>query len=166
MKMRHAAVALVAGGSGGVGREAIAMASRYDEFIVRARTLGMTTEQATAIFKTEIGVCDGFDAAMRRCDERWNQFAEYGYLPMVLSDLLTWDEIKDLPFGSGTPLNDWRWMQRPLGRQFAEMGHDRQRVLVEAAIELTTQLGGEKEGWSLERAIAAVMPAQPDGLAC
>lgn len=159
MKMRHAAAALVAGGPGGVGREAISMALRYDEFVIRARTLGMTTEQATAIFKTEISKGSGFDAAMRRCDERWNQFAEYGYLPMVLADVLTLEEIKELPFSSGTPLNDWRWMQRPLGRQFAEMSHDRQRVLVEAAIELTAQLGGEKEGWSLERAMAAVMPA-------
>jgi len=42
------------------------------------------------------------------------------------------------------------------------MRRDRQRVLVQAAIELTAQLGSDAEGWPLERAVAAVMPCKED----
>lgn len=43
------------------------------------------------------------------------------------------------------------------GKYFAELSRDRQRALVESAIEVTAQLGGADEEWPLERALAVVM---------
>lgn len=83
---------------------------------------------------------------------------ENGYMPLTLRDVLPSRETETQAASSATILNSPRWMPRPLGQQFAEMSRSRQRSIVEAAIELTAQLGGEAEGWPLKRAMATVMP--------
>ena len=55
-------------------------------------------------------------------------------------------------------LNRPCWMPDPLGRQFAELSRSRQCSMVTAALAVTDELGGDAEGWPLERALSAVMP--------
>ena len=140
------------------GGATVAQTARYETFLARAHAVGLPDGQARAIFRNEAETGCGFHAAITRAEQRLSQFYEYGYLPLTLRDVLTRDEINALPFSSETILNSWRWMPSPLGRQFAEMSHDRRRTVVEAAVELTAQLGGNAEGWPLERAMFVVMP--------
>lgn len=167
----NAAGAISAGlGAGPLSASALADATRYESFLVKAQAAGIPLERASAIVRGEAAAGFSFSEAMRHAEARLHLTYEYGYLPMILRDVLDPDELTTVPFSSETILNDWRWMPRPLGRQFAEMAANRQRSIVEAAIELTAQLGGPSEEWPLERAVAAVMPYseapvwQPAGL--
>lgn len=144
------------------GGATVAQTARYETFLTRAHALGLPHGQARTIFRDEAETGCGFHAAITRAEHRLSQFYEYGYLPLILRDVLTRDEINALPFSSEMILNSWRWMPRPLGQQFAEMNHGRRRTVVEAAVELTAQLGGDAEGWPLERAMAVVMPDTED----
>lgn len=141
-----------------LGTHSISQVTRYEAVLNRAATVGMPRERARAIF------CDAetysFDDAIERLLHRERLFEMYGYLPITVRDVLAWHDIEAQQIDPEMILNKPRWMPDPLGRQFAEMRRDRQRTLVEAAIELAVQLGGDAEGWPLERAVAAVMPCK------
>lgn len=140
---------------------AIRQTVRHQEFMVRAHAVGIPSERAQAIVDREVRRGPSFGDPLDRCEERLRLFFEFGYLLVVLDEVLTTDELRAQPFEGSRVLNGG-FMSRPYGKRFAEMPQDRQRVLVKAAIELTQQLGGPKEGWPLERAMAAVMPYQEE----
>jgi len=140
-----------------LGRYSIGEATRYEALLSRAATIGMSRERAQAIFDEAQLVAYGFDDAIGCLQHRVRLFEMYGYEPLSVGDVLPWRDIRAQQIDPEVILNRPRWMPDPLGRQFAEMGRDRQRTLVEAAIELTAQLD-DVGGWPLERAMAAVMP--------
>jgi hypothetical protein len=147
------------GGDAGLLRShSIGQATRIEALLNRAVTLGMSRERAREIFHDAELTAYSFDEAIESLEHRVRLFKMYGYMPLTVRDVLAQREIAARQLDPETILNRPRWMPDPLGRQCAEMRHDRQRVLVEAAIELTAQLGGDAEGWPLERAMAAVMP--------
>lgn len=136
----------------------IAEATRYEAYLIRAEAAGMSRSQATAIFDSVVAGSYSIDDAIERVEHRVRLFTMYGYMPLTLGDVLPSHEVAAQAIDFTTVLNSPRWMPRPLGQQFAEMSRSRQRAMVEAAIELTAQLGGDAEGWPLKRAMAAVMP--------
>lgn len=133
------------------------IAERYQEFTVRALSMGLTLDQARFILESEslIGSITGRTPG---AEARLEHYACYGYLTVLLGEVLTRDELTRQTFSYATVLNDRGWMDDRYAKAFAEMGRNRQRGLAQAAIELTAQLGGEEAGWPLERAMAAVMP--------
>lgn len=157
-KQNMAAVkALGLSASGTLGRRMVEQTVRYDEFIVRAQVLGLTAGQAKTLVESDRRLI-GCDSPYAAAEVRLDLYLANGYLNILLGEVLTEDELTKQAFGYGTILNAGRWMKRPYARHFAAMSRDQQRGLVLAAIELTAQLGGEPEGWPLERAMAAVMP--------
>lgn len=132
------------------------IAERYQDFTVRALSMGLTLDQAKTILESE-GLVTSVTGRRGSAEERLEHYACYGYLEVPLCEVLTQDEMITQPFSYMTTLNG-RWMDRRYAKHFAEMARDRQRALVKAAIELTAQLGGAEQGWPLERAMAAVMP--------
>lgn len=150
--------------AGLLGTHSISEVTRFEALLNRAVTVGMSRERAQEIFhNAELAAC-GFDDAIERLEHRVHLFTMYGYMPVTVRDVLAWPwrDIEAQQLDPEMILNRPRWMPDPLGQQFAEMSRDRQRTLVEAAIELTAQLGGDAEGWPLERAVAAVMPCKED----
>lgn len=147
-------------GSGLLGTQSIAEATRGEALLNRAATVGMSREQAQEVFYDLQLVAYSFDDAIGQLERRVRLFAMYGYMPVAARDVLQWRDIEARQIDPEMILNKPRWMPDPLGQQFAEMRRDRQRTLVQAAIELTAQLGGDAEGWPLERAVAAVMPCK------
>ena len=143
-----------------LGTHSIGEATRFEALLNRAATVGMSRERAREIFRNAELAAYSFDEAVERLEHRVRLFAMYGYMPLTARDVLAWPwrDIEAQQIDPEMVLNRPRWMPDPLGQQFAEMGRDRRRILVEAAIELTAQLGGDAEGWPLERAVAAVMP--------
>jgi hypothetical protein len=148
------ALALMATGS--IGRQMVDRAAGYQGFFERAQALGLSTDQARWIAERERSSGD-FTDLLWRLDERLRLFAENGYLVVILNDVLIPGEPHP-PFSPWTVLNGPQWMTYGYAKHFAGLGHDQQRTLVMAAIELTEQLGGPPQGWLLERAMAAVMP--------
>jgi hypothetical protein len=142
---------------GGLSRQQVDMAVRYEEFVNRACALGLTAEQAETIIRSE-GLLTSISGRQGSADARLEYYACYGYLTVLLGEVLTREEMAEQPFRFETVLNAGSWMSLPYGKHFAGLDRDRQRGLVKAAIALTTELGGAKDGWPLERAMAAVMP--------
>jgi hypothetical protein len=142
----------------------IGEATRFEALLNRAATVGMSRERAREIFHNAELAAYGFDDAIERLEHRVRLFTMYGYMPVAARDVLAWPwrDIEAQQIDPEMILNKPRWMPDPLGQQFAEMRRDRQRTLVQAAIELIAQLGGDVEGWPLERAVAAVMPCKED----
>jgi hypothetical protein len=143
-----------------LGTYSIGEATRFEALMSRAATLGMSRDRAREIFHDAELTAYGFDEAIERLRHRVRLFEMYGYLPVTARDVLAWRDIEVRQIDPEMILNKPRWMPDPLGRQFAEMRRGRQRILVQAAIEVTVQLGGDAEGWPLERAVAAVMPCK------
>lgn len=145
-----------------LGTHSIGEVTRFEALLNRAATLGMSRNRAWEIFHNAELTAYSFDEAIERLQHRVRLFEMYGYLPLTVRDVLAQRDIDAQQIDPETILNKPRWMPDPLGRQFAEMRRDRQRTLVEAAIEVTLQarLGGDAEGWPLERAVAAVMPCK------
>ena len=110
------------------------------------------------VFDNEEAIAYSVGDAIERLEHRVRLYTMYGYMPLTLGDVLASRRAESRSVDFTTVLNSPRWMPRPLGQQFAEMSRSRQRSMVEAAIELTAQLGGDAEGWPLQRALAAVMP--------
>lgn len=129
----------------------------YEDFLRLARSLGLSLKQAETVFRSNAFLASIGDLTARP-EERLEHFAKHSYLTVLLGEVLPLEELKKRSFSYGTVLNDQQWMDRRYGKRFAEMGRDRQRALVESAIEVTAQLGGAEEGWPLERAMAVVMP--------
>lgn len=127
----------------------------YEDFLRRARSLGLSLLQAQTVFRSG-NLLAGVGDLTARPEDRLEHFAKHGYLTVLLGEVLTLEELKKQTFSYGTVLNSR--MDRRYGKHFAEMGRDRQRALVEAAIEVTAQIGGADEEWPLERAMAVVMP--------
>lgn len=125
----------------------------YEDFLRKARSLGLSLKQAQTVFRSG-NLLAGYSTASP--EARLEHFVKHGYLTVLLSEVLTLEELKEQSFSYGTVLNGR--MDRRYGKHFAEMGRDRQRALVESAIEVTAQLGGADEEWPLERAMAVVMP--------
>lgn len=145
------------------GRQIVAEAVHHRQFFLQARALGLTEEQAKSIIETEALHGAAYFTAgdlMTRAELRLASVAEIGYLTVTLGEVLDQDELHRQTFNASTVLNDPRWMERQHGQYFSEMSRSRQRTLVLAAIELTLQLGGDSAGWTLERAVAAVMPGR------
>ena len=140
---------------------AVSIVAQRAEFIASATACGLTREQAIRILDVETrrARVTGL-TAMARADARRMQFLGDGYLTMPLYEVLTDEELAQQPFSDETILNGRRWMKYREAKAFNEMDDDRRRVLVQAAIELSTQLGGAEEGWLLERAVNTVMPYQ------
>lgn len=138
--------------------------TRFEALLNRAATAGMSRERAQEIFRNAELAAYSFDEAIERLEHRVRLFTMYGYMPLTVRDVFAWPwrGVEAQQIDPEMILNKPRWMPDPLGQQFAEMRRDRQRILVEAAIELTAQLGGDAEGWPLERAVAAVMPCKED----
>lgn len=63
-------VAAVALSVTGVGYQAIASATRYEEYLVLAATCGVDAERAKVLFDEEVLKPGGFDGALRRAKER------------------------------------------------------------------------------------------------
>lgn len=145
----------------GLGRQQVDIAVRREEFVIRARALGLTAEQAETIIRSE-GLLTSISGRQGGAEVRLNYYACYGYLTVLLGEVLTGDEMVAQPFSHMAILNGQRWMDRRYGKYFAELEPDKQRGLVRAAIALTIELGGAKEGWPLGRAMAAVMPYQEE----
>lgn len=125
----------------------------YEDFLRRARSLGLSLHQAQTVFRSG-NLLAGYSTASP--EARLEHFAKHGYLTVLLSEVLTLEELKKLSFSYGAVLNGR--MDSRYGKHFAALDRDRQRALVESAIEVTAQLGGTEEGWPLERAMAVVMP--------
>jgi len=143
-----------------LGTHSIAESTRYEAVLNRATALGMSSKRTRAIFdEAQLAACS-FEDAVERLQHRVRLFEMYGYEPLTVRDVLAQRDISVQRLDPEMILNRPRWMPDPLGQQFAEMRRDRQRILVEAALELTAQLGGDVEGWPLERAVAAVMPCK------
>lgn len=158
---RKISTAAVLGVGVGINARAIRKATRYEALLAGAEAVGMSRSRAEEIFRGEEFRNYSFDEAIERLEHRLRLFTMYGYEPVAVRDVLPWRDIRAQQIDPEMILNRPRWMPDPLGRQFAEMGRDRQRVLVEAAIELTAQLG-DVGGWPLERAMAVVMPHKED----
>lgn len=133
----------------------------YERFMHKARSLGLSLKQAETVFRSN-ALLAGIGDLTATPEERLEHFAKHAYLTVLLGEVLSLEELKKQSFSYGTVLNDAQWMDRRYGKHFAEMGRDRQRALVEAAIEVTAQLGGAEEAWPLERAMAVVMPDTED----
>jgi hypothetical protein len=133
--------------------------TRFEALLNRAATVGMSRERAQEIFHDAELAAYSFDDAIERLEHRVHLFTMYGYMPVAVRDVLAWPwrDIEAQQIDPEMILNKPRWMPDPLGRQFAEMRRGRQRTLVEAAVELAVQVGGDAAGWPLERAVAAVM---------
>jgi hypothetical protein len=144
-------------GSAGIFREVVETLADRERFMTRALTFGLTVEQAEAILRSDSLIASS-TGRLGSAQERLEYYAEHGYLTVLLGEVLAPDEMAAQTFSYATILNGWGWMERGYGKHFAEMDRDRQRALVKAAIELTTQLGGAEQGWPLERAMAVVMP--------
>jgi hypothetical protein len=127
----------------------------YEKFMHKARSAGLSLRQAETVFRSG-NFLAGIGDLTARPEDRLEHFAKHGYLTVLLGEVLTLEELTKQSFGYGTVLNDQ--MDRRYGKHFAEMDRDRQRVLVESAIEVTAQLGGAEDGWPLERAMVVVMP--------
>jgi hypothetical protein len=145
-----------------LGTHSLGQATRYEAASSRATAVGMSREQAHRIFRNAETVSYSFDDAIERLEHRIRLFTMYGYLPLAVRDVLTRREIDTRRIDPDTLLNRPRWMPNPLGRQFAEASHNRQRSLVAAALAVADDLGGDAAGWPLERALAAVMPCRED----
>jgi len=129
-------------------------ATRYENFIVKAQSFGLTVEQAKAIFEHEGLYVRPYEDVFKRSERRLDAFAENGYLLVTLSEVLTRDELLRARFSAETPLNDWRSMPDPVGKRFADLNREEQRELVLAAIELAVE-----QRFSLERAVSLVTQA-------
>lgn len=129
----------------------------YEAFTHRARSLGLSLKQAETVFRSGALLASIGDLTATP-DERLEHFAKHGYLTVLLGEVLTLEELTKHSFSYGTVLNGLAWMERRYGRHFAGLARDRQRGLVEAAIAVTDQLSDYEEEWSLERAMAVVMP--------
>lgn len=143
---------------GTAGSQSVSQATRFEALLSRAVAVGMSQERAQAVFRNTEAAAYGFDDAIERLDHRIRLFTMYGYMPLAVRDVLGRREIDTRRLDPEAILNRPRWMPDPLGRQFAEMSRDRQRSLVTAALAVTDELGGDAEGWPLERALSAVMP--------
>lgn len=130
----------------------------YEAFMRKARAIGLSLKQAETVFRSNAFLA-GVGNPAANLEERLDHFAKHAYLTVLLGEVLTLEELKARSFSYGTVLNGQQWMDRRYGKHFAELGRDKQRALVESAIEVTAQLGGAEEGWPLERAMAAVMPS-------
>lgn len=126
------------------------VAARYHDFTVRAVAMGLTMEQAETILSSE-GMLTSISNRKGGAEARLEHYACYGYLTVLLGEVLTREELAGQAFGYETVLNGW--MDRRYAKHFAGMNRDRQRGLVKAGIELALQTE-----WPLERAMAAVMP--------
>jgi len=145
-----------------LGTHSIGEATRYEAVLNRATALGMSRERTRVIFdEAQLAACS-FEDAVERLQHRVRLFEMYGYEPLTVRDVLAQRDISAQRLDPEMILNRPRWMPDPLGRQFAKMRRDRQRILVQAAVELTAQVGGDAAGWPLERAVAAVMPCKED----
>lgn len=136
-------------GSGLFGRR---VTDRYQEFMTRALAFGITVEQAETLLKSD-GLVISISGRQGSAEARLEYYACYGYLTVLLGEVLTREELAEQAFPFETVLNSVSWMDRRYARHFSEMERDRQRGLVKAAIELALQAE-----CSLERAMAAVMP--------
>lgn len=150
-------------GMGVLGRQRVEAATHYEEFLVRAHALGLTVEQAKAMFEFEASYSRSALSPLERCHDRLRLFAENCYLIVMLEEVLIPGTHRP-PFSPWTILNGRDWMPYPYGRHFAEMTRERQRSLVSAAVALTEELGGPPQGWPLERAMNAVMPELEAGI--
>ena len=128
-------------GGGKAGRQAVALAACYDRFIIQARTVGLTDDQAKAIVEDEVLRGGPYDTVFQRADRRLQLFMEYGYLPVTLREVLTKGELAAQPFAADVILNDWYEVSQPLGKRFAQMKREEQRMYVKRAINLA-RLGG------------------------
>lgn len=127
------------------------IAAWYQEFTVRALSMGLTFDQAKTLLDS--GHLLAISGALRGSAEaRLEYYACHGYLTVFLGEVLTREELAGQAFGYETVLNG-DWMDRHYAKCFAEMNRDRQCGLVKAGIELALQTE-----WPLERAMAAVMP--------
>lgn len=138
---------------------ATAVLEQREKFFAYADACGFPLSQAEAVLKVEIrrareNGSDGILGARRRID----QMIAQGYRAVLLRKVLADDELSGQPFSAQTILNDLRWMRYRLVLHVATMSIVHQRGLALAAIELAEQLGGNAEGWPLERTMAAVMP--------
>jgi hypothetical protein len=136
---------------------ALRIATRYQDFTVRALSMGLTIDQARFILESE-GLVGSITGRTGGAEGRLEHYAQYGYLDIRLGEVLTRDELAGQPFSGVTILNGHRWMDRAYAKHFAELNRGRQRGLVRAAIELTLQVDDVAAGWPLERSMAAVMP--------
>ena len=136
-----------------------AVLARREELFAYAEASGFPPSQVEVILKAETQRAReiGEDVFLY-IRGRLNQMIWKGYTAVLLRKVLTDAELASQPFSVETILNDLRWMSHRLVLHVATMSRDQQRGLALAAIELTEQLGGEAEGWPLERAMAAVMP--------
>lgn len=129
----------------------------YEDFLRRARSLGLSLRQAETVFRSG-ALLAGVGDLTATPGDRLNHFAKHGYLTVLLGEVLTLEELAKQSFSYGTVLNGAAWMDRRYGRHFATLGRDKQRGLVEAALAVTDQLSDYEEKWPLERALAVVMP--------
>lgn len=129
-------------GGGKLGRQVVAHAVRYESFLIQAQTAGLTADQAKAIVeKAALERGNGYDDVMDRADRHLQSFFENSYLTVTLREVLTEGELAAQPFAADTILNDWYEMPQPLGKCFARMGREEQRMYVKRAINLA-RLGG------------------------
>lgn len=136
-----------------------AVLARRDELFAYANASGFPPSQVEVVFEAETQRARQTGAAaFLYIRGRLDQMIWKGYTAVLLRKVLTDAELASQPFSSETILNDLRWMSYRLVLHVATMSRDQQRGLALAAIELTEQLGGDAEGWPLERAMAAVMP--------
>jgi len=132
-------------------------AEAYGMLVRRMYAYGLTEDQVSTLLESDRRLV-GRDSPKATAAGRLDDFAQHGYFTILLGEVLTEDELTRQIFSYGTVLNGQNWMSRPCAKYFAEAGRDRQRGLVQAAIMLATECGGEEAGWPLERAMAAVMP--------
>jgi hypothetical protein len=140
---------------GAIGRQAVKNAADYETFIVDAMALGLTAEQAKALFDDEVLKLGGWQEGMEGAKLRLQQLIENGYLVVALRDLLDAQELAAQPFAGGTVLNHWQWMTQPLGYRFAQMGREEQRAITKVGIGLATA-----SRWPLEQAMRTLMEVQ------
>lgn len=144
-----------------LGSIGYSMTERREQFMIRAYGCGLTAVQVETLLNSDdlVAKATGW---LGSAEKRLEYYAQHGYLTVLLGEVLSREELAGQPFSYWTVLNGAGWMDRPYARRFAVLGRDRQRGLVQAAIALTTELGGAEQGWPLERAMAAVMPYQEE----
>lgn len=139
-----------AGLSAPFAKAAERIAAWYQDFTVRALSMGLTLDQAKTILDS--GALMASTGERRGSAEgRLEHYACHGYLEVLLGEVLAQGELAGQAFSYGAVLNGD--MDRRYAKHFAEMSRDRQRGLTKAGIELALQTD-----WPLERAMAAVMP--------
>lgn len=136
-----------------------ARAVQREEFLAHAQAFGLSMERAEMLLRSD-GLIASVTGRQGSAHERLEDYARYGYLTVLLGEVLAKEDLAVQTFSYITVLN--RDMDHAYAKAFSEMSRDSQRGLVLAAIELSTQLGGEVQGWPLERAMNAVMPYQEE----